>query len=126
MQSLAGLALLGALAGGMDGDAHLDAALQARLEESLVSAAGWIASHQDTDGAFRSSARGGVPPVPLTAMALWAMTEVGDAGSATACRAAARFLVSQQQPDGGIYDPARGLVNYTTAIARQGLERWLE
>ncbi len=105
---------------------HLDAETRGRIQKSLDRAAGRLIREQDAaTGRFRSPKQGGVPPVPLTAMALWALSEAGDGPEHGAAGArAAEFLLSFRQPDGGVYDPKGGLVRYTASIARRALEAW--
>ncbi len=105
---------------------HLDAETRARIQKALDRAADRLVREQDAaTGRFRSPKEGGVPPVPLTAMALWALSEAGDAPEHRAAGAkAAAYLLGFRQPDGGIYDPAGGLVRYTASITRRALEAW--
>jgi hypothetical protein len=51
-------------------------------------------------------------------MALWASAEADLLGShEPELAAAARFLLRHSQPDGGVYDPERGLAAYTSGVA---------
>ncbi len=118
---------------GTDGDEHqendtyhLEPPRRARIQEAVDKAASWIVLHQSEDGAIRSEKVDGVPALPLTAMALWALSELGERPDLEAsCSAAASYLLSFQQSDGGIYAPSGALVYSTSAIARQGLQNWL-
>ena len=109
---------------------HLSPVHRARIQAALGEGVSWLVEHRRDDGAFQSRGRHAVPPLPLTAMALWALSTASDsvaeirARSDTAAAAAASYLLSFQQGDGGIYDPAAGLVRYTAAISRQALEAW--
>lgn len=110
-----------------DPSRHLTVHERAAIDASLSRGARWLLENQGADGAFRPRARSQVYPVSLTAMALWALCGT-DALSADpdAGVKAAGFLLRFRQPDGGVYDPDRGLAVYTSGVAAQALEAFLK
>jgi len=77
----------------------------------------YLQTLQKPDGSYRLSDR---EPPALTAMVLRALSQNSkEAGESPAARKAVQFLLSMQQPDGGIYKDM--LANYNTAIVISGL-----
>lgn len=130
-------ALLGALLGaGLSGAAraqvdarphHLDASERERVQATLDGGARWLEASLGDDGGVRARRRADACPVALTAMALWAWVRAvpADADLAPAARMA-DYLGRWQQPNGGIYDPDRGLAVYTSGVASRALEAYAE
>jgi squalene-hopene/tetraprenyl-beta-curcumene cyclase len=76
----------------------------------------WLKTQQKPSGAWSEE---NMPA--LTALPLWALVASGPSADAAAQNKAVAFLLSCQQPDGGIYVPqpekkGSGLSNYNTAI----------
>jgi energy-coupling factor transport system substrate-specific component len=90
--------------------------------DRAVGAAGhWIAGHQDADGGYNFTGRGGSSDVDDTAAALQALTDAGIHGGGSVTRAVA-FIEHAQNPDGGFpADPHRESNAQSTAWAVQGL-----
>lgn len=83
----------------------------------LDKAMGYFLSHQRDDGSFKLDDR---EPPALTAMVLRAMAFDPKVGAAhPAAKKAVAYLLSEQKPDGGIYDQMIG--NYSTALCISGL-----
>lgn len=94
----------------------------ARLELALERAGAWLAAREREDGAFAPVARPEVCSVAATALALWSLEEPEPVLiELDASRRAADFLARRRQPDGGLYDPSRGLAVYTSGVASRAL-----
>ncbi|MBI5434180.1 MAG: hypothetical protein HZA52_15205 [Planctomycetes bacterium] len=94
----------------------------ARLELALERAGAWLAAREREDGAFAPAARAEVCLVAATALALWSLEEPDPVLlELDASRRAADFLSRRRQPDGGLYDPSRGLAVYTSGVASRAL-----
>lgn len=101
---------------------------EARAHEVRAEAARWMLLRQLDDGSFAlpADSLGGAHPLPRTALALWALASVpgDDERLARGRDRAAAVLLAAQQPDGGVYDPGRGLRHATSSVARQALIAW--
>ena len=95
------------------------------LQEAKASVAKgltWLKTQQKPSGAWSDE---GMPA--LTALPLWACAASGDKSFSTESDKAVAFLLSKQQPDGGIYIPVPnrkggGLGNYNTSIGVMALQ----
>lgn len=100
---------------------ELEPALRAEVQASLVKGATWLGAHQAANGAWSEE---GAPA--LTALALWALSGSQLEQYAGAMTKAVTFLLSKQQPDGGIYvpvagRPGSGLGTYNTSVCLAAL-----
>lgn len=117
----------GTSAGGMQGtDApqplHLDARQREAVDRAIERACDWIRTRQREDGSFECSSSE-VCPVAVGALALWALASASEReADLDAAARASRFLLLHAQPDGGVYDAARGLHVYTSGVAARALE----
>lgn len=88
---------------------------------SIAKGVDWLATHQSEAGAFSN------PQFPgLSGLALWAVAASGDPAYSNVVKKGSDFLISNVQPDGGIYVniPGRkggGLGTYNTAICLTAL-----
>ncbi len=94
----------------------VDAALLKDARSSIRKGLAWLAANQKPDGSWSAT----VMPA-MTALPLWALAASGETGYADVKENAVLFILSKQQPDGGIYEPVPGrqgggLGNYNTAI----------
>ena len=96
--------------------------LAAQAHAAMARGAEWLAARQQPDGVF------GSPEAPaVSALALWALHTADPDRYAPAVSAATDFVLSNAQPDGGIWKrPAPGvrgggLANYNTAVCLQAL-----
>lgn len=101
-----------------------------RVTKAIRKGAQWLLAQQDASGAFLPRARIDACPVALTALALRALVESDPAvlTNGSVDRAIA-YLRSYRQPDGGIYDPERGLAVYTSGVvasALRAVSKWDE
>jgi hypothetical protein len=99
--------------------------LASGVDAAVARGGAWLVSHQALGGSFGAGEASPIPALALTALALWSLSESAT-GSAidAACDRAAEALLRAQQPDGGIYDPARGLSNLTSAVSLRELTAW--
>lgn len=97
---------------------------RAAIDDALVRGSTWLHEQRVESGAWQASRANGVDPVALTAMAVWAGAETGDARD----EAAVEYLLRYRQEDGGLYAKERGLRVYTSGVAARALgavnERW--
>lgn len=117
----------GRLEAGAEPAYWLGTASRERVVGAIARGTEWILRHQQEDGSFRAPSERSVPPVALTSMVLWALTEAIPPGSKEKeleLERAARYLLSHQHADGGIYQAERGLSRYTSLVARQALRAW--
>jgi squalene-hopene/tetraprenyl-beta-curcumene cyclase len=97
-------------------------ALLQEAKASVSKGLAWLKTQQKPSGAWSDE---GMPA--LTALPLWAIGASGEKAYAPESDKAVAFLLSKQQPDGGIYVPVPnrkggGLGNYNTSIAVMGLQ----
>ena len=88
---------------------------RAVLKDVIDRGANWIIDHQRPDGSWGSYA--GDPGI--TAMALKSLVDSPRAyreEDGPFISAAVKYLLSHQQPDGGVYLPDQGLMNYKTSV----------
>ena len=112
-------------AGCLAGNAQAQGVSPALLQEAKASVSkgvAWLKTQQKPSGAWSDE---GMPA--LTALPLWAMAASGEKAFAPETAKAVDFLLSKQQPDGGIYIPVPnrkggGLGNYNTSIGVMGLQ----
>ena len=87
----------------------------------------WLATRQDTSGAFRSESNLGICPVALSAMALWALSRQStETWIAERAGATVDYLMEHRQSDGGIYNSKGGLAVYTSGVAGRALRSLAE
>ena len=97
-------------------------ALMQEVRASVNKGLTWLKTQQKPSGAWSDE---GMPA--LTALPLWAMASSGEKTYVPETGKAVAFLLSKQQPDGGIYVPVPnrkggGLGNYNTSIAVMALQ----
>lgn len=93
-----------------------DEALLREVRTSIRKGLDWLITKQQPDGSWSEP---GMPA--MTALPLWAIVASGESGYDAAVDKAVAFILSKQQPDGGIYVPipgrqGSGLGNYNTSI----------
>ncbi|MDD4101192.1 MAG: prenyltransferase/squalene oxidase repeat-containing protein [Kiritimatiellae bacterium] len=99
----------------------LDAALMQEVRVSIRKGLAWLKANQKPDGAWSEAS---MPA--MTALPLWAIAASGEPGYDETIEKAVTFILSKQQPDGGIYVPVPGrqgggLGNYNTSICISAL-----
>ncbi len=100
----------------------VSAALLQEARASVNKGLAWLKTQQKPSGAWSDE---GMPA--LTALPLWALAASGEKAYAPESDKAVAFLLSKQQPDGGIYVPVPnrkggGLGNYNTSIGVMALQ----
>ncbi len=120
----------GAFAGMNPGDSrpyHLDPNERAAIDAAIQRGSSWLLARQGKDGTFLPGSQESPCPLPLTAMALWALAEAAPSEVCMdqAISAALETLLRHRQPAGGIYDPACGLSVYSSGVASQALRACL-
>jgi len=90
----------------------------ARLAERLIAGGvDYLLTHRDDDGGWSMGDQRQMQPA-LTGLALKAVLQDPRLDvSSPQVRGALAVMLGYQQEDGGIYDPAQGKANYTTAVA---------
>ncbi len=114
-------AAIGCLVAGVQAQG-VSPALTQEAKASLNKGLAWLKTQQKPSGAWSDE---GMPA--LTALPLWAVAAAGEKAYAPESDKAVAFLLSKQQPDGGIYVPVPnrkggGLGNYNTAISLMALQ----
>jgi len=117
--------------------AELQAAELASIAGAARRGVAWMLARQSAEGAFAPGAESPVCAVGVTAMAVWALAEIDLPPAATAgehpppsaelapaLSRAIDWLLEFRQPDGGLYDPRRGLAVYTSGIAARALHAY--
>ena len=87
----------------------LGAASPARADEAVNRGVNFLLGKQLADGSWGAD-------TSFTGLAVRALLESGIKESHSAVAKAIQYLLSHQQPDGGIYIKERGLANYSTSI----------
>jgi len=105
-----------------EGGSRQDVDEHAAVNAALDKATRWLLAHEDDAGAFQPARRPHVCAVALTAVALWALCESEKAPTDAAwAMKVGSFLHRYRQPDGGIYDPEKGIAVYTSGVASRAL-----
>jgi squalene-hopene/tetraprenyl-beta-curcumene cyclase len=115
------VAVVGCVAAGVQAQGVSSAVLQ-EAKASVSKGTAWLKAQQKPSGAWSDE---GMPA--LAALPLWALAASGEKAYAAESDKAVAFLLSKQQPDGGIYIPVPnrkggGLGNYNTSIAIMALQ----
>ena len=115
------VAVVGCVAAGVQAQGVSSAVLQ-EAKASVSKGTAWLKAQQKPSGAWSDE---GMPA--LSALPLWALAASGEKAHAAESGKAVAFLLSKQQPDGGIYIPVPnrkggGLGNYNTSIAIMALQ----
>ncbi|TVR43949.1 MAG: hypothetical protein EA402_08370 [Planctomycetota bacterium] len=98
------------------------AALPTRAEVRALAeqAKAWILDQQQEDGSFFS---GDMFKLGITVFSALGLIENGIDPKDERIQKALEWILSHRQPDGGIYDPAQGLGNYSTSVTLMILAR---
>ena len=111
-------------AGAADGVAA-GARVAAREQLAIERGLAYLTTRIGDGGALRPAHARGVPALPLSAMGLWAFSRADPDGRLAVSRdAVAAYVIRHRQEDGGVYDPERGLVRFTAAVALEALRSW--